>query len=200
MGALLAILAIPIMLLNWLGGIIGLIWLIILGDWATIGLGVVVLLVGTFAIGLALTPGMLVVAPMAALYERGQRTSALVVGALGLLWTYAVLTVWCVGMFAYMLSRAEGESVIPYLLWGYGAATGPWTYMAQKESRADPSSPATMTAFAAQLGVISMMVGAMADQYDLSFERLIWFFVPFVGVCLAIQLALAALASRERQF
>ncbi|WP_271065391.1 hypothetical protein [Caulobacter sp. NIBR1757] len=200
MGALLAILAIPIMLLNWLGGIVGFIWLIVLGDWATIGLGVAVLLVGTFAIGLALAPGMLVMAPMAALYERGRRTSALVIGALGLLWTYAVLTVWCVGMFTYMLSRAEGDSIIPYLLWGYGAATGPWTYMAHKESRADPSAPATMTAFAAQLGVMSMMVGALIDQSDLSFERLAWFFVPFVGMCLVAQLALAALASRERQF
>jgi hypothetical protein len=69
--AILGLASIPVMLLNFWGGIVGGIWLAILGKWDLIGLGIVSMLISSFGLGLALTPGFLFLAPAGLALDRG---------------------------------------------------------------------------------------------------------------------------------
>jgi hypothetical protein len=74
---------------------------------------------------------MLLALPMAGLGERRAFAAALI-GLPAMIWTYAVIAVSCAWVFSGITTTPHG-SLIPYLLWGYAAATAPWSYMASKE-------------------------------------------------------------------
>ena len=61
--AILGLISIPIMLLNFGGGIVGGIWLATLGKWGLLGLGVASMLLSSSGLGLVLTPGLLFAVP-----------------------------------------------------------------------------------------------------------------------------------------
>jgi hypothetical protein len=72
-------------------------------------------------------------------------------------YTAALVTGWCVWVLQLYLQHADRRSFRPLLLWSYGTATGPGTWLASK----DRDSPASViTATAAQLGYIVMMLMA----------------------------------------
>ena len=57
------VLAVPLGLINMLGGIVSGIWLAILGEWGIIGYGIAALFVSGIGLGLAMVPGLLLAAP-----------------------------------------------------------------------------------------------------------------------------------------
>lgn len=171
-----------LVLLNFLGGIVGGIWLLVIGDWSTFGYGLLYLFAGTFVISLLMLPGLVLTVPMAKLANSGRQSLAFVVGLPSLLWTYAVVTFTCIVIFSWVMGRVEG-SPVPYLLWSYAVATGPWSFMASKEERGH-SGYANLTVFASQLGLTSLFVAYFTDPTDLSFERLAWWFVPLMVAAL----------------
>ena len=186
MGALIALLAVPIMILNFLGGIVGGIWLLVAGDWSTFGYGLLYLFGGTFAVSLLMLPAMALAFPAAKLAESGRDTLAFIVGIPALLWTYAVVIVSCVAVFSWIMLRADG-SPWPYLLWAYAVATGPWSFMASKEEQGR-NEYANMTAFASQLGVVSLFAAYLTDPSDVSFGRLVWWFAPLMVAALIVNM------------
>ena len=135
MQALISLIFLPLALLNLLGGIVAGIWLAILGEWAGIGLGIAGLLGGALFCSLLLLPGFLISIPAVFLLSKGGLGKFLgfIIGMIGLLWTYIVMSGWGMFAFDYFIKRADASSYIPYLLWAYGVAIGPWTYMASKE-------------------------------------------------------------------
>lgn len=149
--------------LNFLSGIVGSVWLVAVGHWF---LPIATLLVGAFAImaiGIALLPGMLLLAPGAALAERSKILVAPFLLA-GSAWTSIVMTAWCVGVFHWLLRETRGEHLIPTLLLAYATASGPWTYMAAKESQQDSLSASFWAALFCQLGCIALMVVSWGAQ------------------------------------
>jgi hypothetical protein len=60
--------------------------------------------------------------------------------------------------FSFVVEQAKAGSIWPYLLWAYSVATGPWTYMASRETQVDPNSPSSITAFFVCMGAAAMMV------------------------------------------
>jgi hypothetical protein len=152
MKSLFFLLMAPMLVLNLLGGLVGGVWLAILGDWSTLFFGIAYMVVGAFALSLLLAPAMLLALPMAALGERRAFAAALI-GLPAMIWTYAVIAVSCAWVFRGITMTPQG-SLIPYLLWGYAAATAPWSYMASKEGNDGHSGVAV---FFASLGLIAMM-------------------------------------------
>lgn len=152
MQALIALLALPLIVLNLLGGIIGVIWLMILGQWDALGVALGATIFGTFACGLALTPGLLASAPAALLHERGgiARIASYPLMLVALLWTFVVMCIWALWWFAYFLKMADNTSLVPMLLIAFSVATAPWTYLAQKEAQSG-NNQASFTAFFLQL-------------------------------------------------
>jgi hypothetical protein len=58
MQALIALLVLPLMLLNVLGGIVGGIWLIVLGEWGALGVALIAIVFGAIICSFALMPGI----------------------------------------------------------------------------------------------------------------------------------------------
>ena len=69
--ALFTLVAIPLMLMNFCGGLVSGIWLAFFGEWRIIINGLLVGWFSTFAISIALIPSLLFALPTAKLIERG---------------------------------------------------------------------------------------------------------------------------------
>lgn len=133
--AVIAVVMIPIIVLNALGGLVGGIWLIAVGEWP-IPVGVLIAyFISTYLISFALLLAM----PFQALgvYFSNKKYSLLMFISLflGLLITSAVSIAWVLGTFYWVVSLYEGGLPLwPLLLVGYALATGPFAYMARGES------------------------------------------------------------------
>lgn len=175
-GALIAAIMIPFMLLNAFGGIVAGIWLVILGEWSAIFLGIAILFVGAFAVSLLLAPGMGLAGVGVIALERGNKFAGWFFLLLASPWTYIVIIVWEIAIFNMFGKRVTTDNVIPMWLWSYGAATGVWSYLASKEQQSGGGAAAA--AFSAQVAYIVLAVCR------------IWLGLPLVQTVIAMAVAL----------
>jgi hypothetical protein len=114
----------------------------------------------------------------------------------GNLWTLVVMTVWSVGCFYAVLKNYYGGegSVWPYLLWAYGMATGPWTYMAARGGPNENGS--AMGAFGACVGAIAIMGIIIFKDSPSILDATIAFCIPIL-VVLVFQTWLSFMVARE---
>lgn len=129
------ILTVPIMFLNFGGGIIGGIWLAVLGEWKLIGIGVVLLFTSHWILSILMMPSL----PLAGIgiyfYEK-KNPLGHVFGFIAQLYTNLLIVGTCVLAFFICSSFYIGDidfGYIPYLLWSWGMALGPWQFFASKE-------------------------------------------------------------------
>ncbi len=137
METLVTLITLPIGFLNFGGGIVAGIWLIIVGKWMLVVGALISTVISTWILGLLMMPTLLLAAPIAS--ERVQKSKLLVfiLGGLSNLWTYLLMLLYGVGSFMFILGNYDGGMILPYLLLAYSVATSPWTYMAQGESQAN---------------------------------------------------------------
>jgi hypothetical protein len=178
--AILGLISIPVKLLNFGGGIVGGIWLAMLGKWGLLGLGVASMFISSFGLALALMPGLLFMVPGGLAIDRGRYVVGGLCLVLSNLWAYIVMTVWSVGCFKVVFGHYDSGSIWPYLLWAYGVATGPWTYRAATGGSGDTGSP--LSAFGACVGAIAIM-GVLLIKSDATIiDGAIAFCVPILAV------------------
>jgi hypothetical protein len=147
--------SLPIVLLNIVGGIISLIWLAILREWGAIGYGICAIIFSTFAISFLLLPSLLLSGPGTYFLKKGHKYLFYMFSFLSNLYVNVLITVWCVGSLLLFMEKASPASLIPMLIWSYGIATSPWTYMASKEG--PDALGSCVPSFFAQIGYIIMM-------------------------------------------
>jgi len=129
-------------------------------------------------------------------HGEGRYVIGLLAALLGNLWTDAVMTVWCVGCFVVALGYYSDGSVWPYLLWAYGMATGPWTYMAAREGQDAVGS--TLAAFGACMGVIGIMGVILFASHPSIIDITIAFCIPIsVVLILQVGMAIALVKSKD---
>lgn len=186
--------ALPFMLLNLLGGIVGGVGLLFQGEWGLFFLGLGWMFFGAFALSLALVPGMIFAPILAWAGERENIPLMVLAGVPAMAWTYIVMAVSCVAVFGVMVKGSDAG--IFHMLWGYAAATGPWSYMAREEAKTGNDN-AGLTAFFAQLGVISMMVAIFIEPAETDFYRLIFWFAPLLLIGLLLQVFIAWVETRN---
>lgn len=134
MTGILLIITLLAALLHLVGGFIAFAWLLFLGQWWALGVGVATLLLARVIIPFTLVPGLWAFGSPAAILQRGPRpawarpfyallgaNTVLVMGAWGLLFAW------------FFLSRAEPSTRIPLLLWSYTVALSPWIGLARKD-------------------------------------------------------------------
>ena len=157
MQALISVFVLPVTLLNLLGAVAGVIWLMILGQWGALGVALASTIFGALICGLALMPGLLATGPAVLLHQRGgiARIASYPLMFLGLLWTFSVMCAWALWWFAYFMKRADASSWVPMLLIAFSVATGPWAYMAQKEAQGG-NNQSSLTAFFLQIACAVM--------------------------------------------
>lgn len=190
-------LSLPVMLLNFFGGIVGGIWLVVVGQWGLIGLGILSMFISSFGLGLVLAVGLVFSAPAAVAFEKGKGAIGIVLALIGNLWTTAVMTLWCVGSFYVCLRYYHRGSIFPYLLWAYGMATGPWTYMAAREGRDAIAS--SLSAFAACIGAIAIMGTVLLKSEPTVVDAAIAFGIPILAtLVLQVWLAISAMKDERR--
>ena len=195
---ILAILSIPLILMNLLGGIVSGIWLVVLGEWRAIGLGILSLFCSTMLIGFALLPSFLFALPAAKFIEHGKYGFGIIIGMPAALYTVGVMIAWCLLVLVVFEGMADEASRIPMLIWSYGVATGPWSYMASKEHEADDDfNPSTLHTFFVSIGYLLMI--AMILVFKTGME------MALLGLCIVMacsfvfQLAtIPAAISRQR--
>ncbi|MDZ7841650.1 MAG: hypothetical protein U5R46_12680 [Gammaproteobacteria bacterium] len=159
--SLFGLLAIPLAILNLLGGLVSGIWLAVLGDWGSIGYGLLAMFISIFVLSVALVLSILLTGPGAYFANKGMMFPFYVFAFLGHLYTAAIITIWCGGVLYFFSDRATTESFIPVLIWSYGVALGPWQWMTQKEIEGGRGEKEMVTTFFAQIGYVVMVLMAL---------------------------------------
>lgn len=194
--AILEVISVPLMLLNLLGGVVAGVWLVILGEWGTVGLGIVFFVASTVLLGIALLPSVLLMVPAARFAERGKTAGLIVFGALSSIYVLALITIWCCGVLYLFVNNADAGNLIPKLIWSYGIATGPWVYMASKEEySSDEGLASFLTTFLAELAYLVIMLLIIFSS--LTLLKAIQIFAAFMLVCLLAQTTLTVIMQRE---
>jgi len=155
--AIFTVLTIPIMLLNLLGGIISGIWLIVLGEWGPIFIGVAFMLVSIFAISIAFMPSLIFVIPALSAIEKGRKILGAFWFSLNMLYTIGLITTWCLWIMALFMRFANNSSIIPVLIWSYGIALLPWMWLAKKDQQSGGGNEFSL--FYTLLAQISYILG-----------------------------------------
>lgn len=197
LSGLITALSIPLMILNMLGGIVAGIWLAILGDWGTIGAGILVFFVSTGILGFVIMPSILLAVPAALCAQKRNTFGLVCFGTLSSLYILTVITLWCCGILFFFLRDATASSLIPRLLWSYGLATGPWAYMAGKDAQGGEGEgfASMLATFLAQLAYVTIMILVIFTSITLL--GAIKVFSGFMAVALVIQITLAVLIQKE---
>ncbi|MDD5746208.1 MAG: hypothetical protein PHO30_02980 [Candidatus Omnitrophica bacterium] len=132
---ILGVLTIPILFLNLLGGIIAGIWLAFLGEWRLIFIGIILLFTSHFYLSILMLPSMIFIPIVASLREK-KNPLLYLFGFLSQFYTNLLIIGTCALAFFICTRFYGGESkfrVIPYLLWSWGMALGPWQFFQSKE-------------------------------------------------------------------
>lgn len=157
--------AFPLGVLNALSGIVSIVWLLFLGDFKTLGIGVAVYFLSSFAIALLMLPGAaLSVAMVALIGSVGPRSPVGLVGV-GVNKLYHVLAIgsWCLGMLLLFnelgVRNTDNDTMLPYALAGYALAVSPWINVAKQEMATSENAMGTvMAVFFAQLATATVTI------------------------------------------
>lgn len=125
-----------IVFLNIIAFTSGGIWLLIVGEWhIVVALLILDFLIPTIYFIITIPLYFLFGLPIDYFSKKNKKVPVLIFGSLSMTFTNIINLIWVIGVFLYMISLAEktGISFIPFLLYGYAIATGPFTYMASKE-------------------------------------------------------------------
>ncbi len=180
--------AIPLGVLNLLGGIVSGIWLAILGEWGTIGIGLLVGFIATSVLGFALIPAMLLAAPAIAFEEKGNQFGIMFCSILGAIYTIGVMTVWCLGVLFFFGKGLTDANFIPTLIWSYGVAIGPWSYMASKEAQGGSGEfYSLLLTFFAEIGYVAIILFVLFSS--ITAWQAVKIFLSFMVIAFMIQLA-----------
>ncbi len=129
------LLGIPILILNVIGGIVGGIWLGFLGQWGLIGIGIILVFTSHFYLSILLLPGV-GLSFLALYFYKNQSPLRHLFAFLYQLFTNVLIVGSC-GLAFWICTRyyegATSLSLIPYLLWSWGMALGPWRFFVSKE-------------------------------------------------------------------
>ncbi len=195
---LIAVLSVPLMILNMLGGLVSGIWLAILGEWSVIGGGIFLLFVSSWLLGFALMPSLPLYVSAIYCGKKGKTFGLFCFSALGSLYIYALITVWCCGILYLFVKDATVSDLVPRLIWSYGAATGPWGYMAYKDrDSAGELSGSAIATIASQFSYIVLML--LIIFTPLTVIGGIKVFGGVMLVALVVQMSVAIMSQKEQK-
>ena len=126
--SIISAITVPIMILNMFGGIIAGIWLAFLGEWRLILIGILLIFTSHFYLSILMLPGLLFI-PIGVHFFENKNPLGYLFGFLSQFYTNLLIVGTCAGAFFICTRFYGGENnfeLIPYLLWSWGMAFGPW--------------------------------------------------------------------------
>lgn len=173
---------VPILLLNFFGLIVAGIWILFLGQWEYLVIGILELVFGSFILSLFLAITWVFALPAVKFYEKNRIGLGNIFGILALITTYTIISSWCLIIFRTYLGWSNGENLFPFIILSYGVAMGVLSNMA----RHDQNDEGTMfTLFFAQFSYLAMLlVFLISRNFNFSF----WIFITcmLLGLCLQV--------------
>ena len=186
-------LGIPLAILNMLGGVISGIWLAILGEWGSIGYGVLAMVFSGFVLGIALMPSLLLAAPAAHFAEKEIVFLFYMFAFLSSIYVAVLMTAWCGAVLYFFATRATSDAWIPILIWSYGVALGPWQWMAQKDVQGGGGEASMATTFFAQVGYVVMILMAIFMRVTIADLLSVFIVIMFIGIFFQFALAVQSM-------
>lgn len=114
-------------------------------------------------------------------------------GFLSAVYTFAVLSAWCLFILYFFSGRADENSSIPLLVWSYGVATGPIAYLAQKDLQSGNEYGGLAAFFSQVAFVLVMLAILLVNPSNLT---VIVMFGTVMAIGMLLQLAIAFAESR----
>ncbi len=183
------------MILNIFGVLGSALWLVIIGKWSVLGIGLLSMFFSSSVVGFALMPGFLINA--AGVPFMGKRLWFLGFPFLlaGSIYSDAIVGAWCFGVVVFFAVKAGMGATLPALLWAYGVAITPLSYMAQRSAGPDdPGFADVLITLAAQVAVVLMGIGVLVNGLD--FHALIFLCAGTMSIAALVQATVAFLVVR----
>ena len=185
----------PLRVLWPISALVGGVWLGVLGEWASIGIGFGATVVAPLLLsGLLFAIGAPLLPLMVEAEEEGDRTLLWMCLVLSQLLTYAVVSAWLLAVFSYFLWSPAQGAFWPLVMWSYATAMGPWEYLMAKD-RDDDVMTANFTNSTAAVACIA--AGLWFLLFDGSTIGVAAIFGTTMLVGLVIQTLHAGLTSRQ---
>lgn len=177
----------PLILMNYLSGIVGGIWLAIYREWRLIFIGIALLVVSHVFIASLLLPARLLASFGMYLYKRKNPLFYLS-GFLSHFYTNLLIVGTCAIAFFLCAHFYSGNSIIeliPYLLWSWSIALGDWQYFASKDQHNGFSILAVFSASIFYfLFLVSIFVSPLMTLIIIALFMLVQLLViPMVTIC-----------------
>ena len=121
---LINLLTFPLLIFNLFGGIIAIIWLLVLGEWQVIVFGFITASLSPYIIGLLLLPRLLF-----HLYlerNNNKKNPGFWFSLLGNFYLMLAVILWSLGVLYLNLELATSSTFVPVIILSYSIATGPW--------------------------------------------------------------------------
>lgn len=175
--AILQIISEPLIILNVFGGLGGAIWLAILGQWSLLGIGILSMFFSARVIGIATMPGTGIALLGAPFLEKRAWLLGFLFLLAGSIFEACVIAAWCLAVIVFVLGKAGPEATLPALLWAYGIAIGPLSYMGRVNYMARVSQPdqpdlpgfgSVVSILGAQFAVVAMAAVVLTKGPDLT--------------------------------
>lgn len=153
-------LIIPLALLNALGGFVSGLWLIILGLWHPVILGILYGVFSSYFICLLLLPTILIGGIAAILFKKN-KILGMLFGFINILYIDLLMALWCIWILYYFMGFATYNAVIPMLIWSYGVAFAPWLWLSYKDQQSGNNSSLYSIFFAETAYIIAIIMSFM---------------------------------------
>ena len=187
---------IPLMVLNLLGAVVAFIWLVCLGQWRIIAIGIGSFFGATTLIGIALAPGLLLL-PLAMATENRSRVWIFMLIGLSQAYTTAVIIGWCASVLYYARILATIAHALPVWLWSYEIVTGPWAYMSSREQHSNSRSNSVFHVLFLSIAYVIAALSAWLGRA--SFQTCVVILTAIMLISWTVQIAIFALESAEEQ-
>lgn len=155
--------SIPIIFLNFFGGIVSGIWLLFLGQWKLVLMAFFFTMLVPYAYLITVLIQMPLVALLIYAQNKNKKILGLTTGFINILIGHAIILIYVFFVLdkAILISASRNLNIVACLLFGYGVATGPFSYMAGKEG-----PDATGSFLAVFVSQIAYIIFAMAYIFN----------------------------------
>lgn len=161
--------------MNIFAGIIGGIWLIVLGKWQIPVVGLIAALLATnFLFPLLMLPGFGLAHLSLAALKRKQPYNFMVLQVLNWIINLSWMTVFVFITFAVVLSYHTSHGLLPFLLVAYALVAGPLGEMTIGEE--DSEGPTKMIIILVDVGMIAILIAMLVG---VSLAHTFFIFLPF---------------------
>lgn len=149
-----------IIIMNYLAGIVGGIWLVLLGSWEIVLLGVIASLFMPSAYSLFFLPSLGIMAWAANDIEKNRKIPVIRL-FLANFWQNFIIVFWILSVYGFYINSNNSLPLLPLILSAYSTSISPLIYMARKET---PDSFGTFIGlFYAELLALFMFISILLN-------------------------------------